>query len=47
MSRFIKEMKLDEGTGPPSEAEIITPKNRLANLKALLNNKPPQDLTQT
>jgi len=37
MSRFIKEMKLDEGDGPPTEAEIITPQSRLANLKALLS----------
>lgn len=37
MSRFIKEMKLDEDDGPPTEAEIITPQNRLANLKALLS----------
>jgi len=37
MSRFINEMKLDEGDGPPTEAEIITPQNRLANLKALLS----------
>jgi ATP-dependent DNA helicase Rep len=37
MSRFIKEMKLDEGNVPPSESEIITPQNRLANLKALLS----------
>ncbi len=37
MSRFIKEMKLDEGDGPPTEAEIITPQVRLANLKALLS----------
>ena len=36
MSRFIKEMKLDEGDAVPTEAEIITPQNRLANLKALL-----------
>jgi ATP-dependent DNA helicase Rep len=36
MSRFIKEMKLDEGTAVPTEAEAITPQNRLANLKALL-----------
>jgi ATP-dependent DNA helicase Rep len=35
-SRFIKEMKLDEGTAVPTEAETITPQNRLANLKALL-----------
>jgi len=37
MSRFIKEMKLDEGDAVPTEAEIITPQTRLANLKALLN----------
>ncbi len=36
MSRFIKEMKLDEGDAVPTEAEAITPQNRLANLKALL-----------
>ncbi|KAF3996904.1 UvrD-helicase domain-containing protein [Glaciimonas immobilis] len=36
MSRFIKEMKLDEGDAVPTEAEQITPQNRLANLKALL-----------
>jgi ATP-dependent DNA helicase Rep len=36
VSRFIKEMKLDEGDAPPTEAETITPQNRLANLKALL-----------
>jgi ATP-dependent DNA helicase Rep len=36
MSRFIKEMKLDEGDAVPTEAETITPQNRLANLKALL-----------
>ena len=30
-------MKLDEGTAAPTEAEIITPQNRLANLKALLS----------
>lgn len=35
-SRFIEEMKLDEGDAPPKEDEIITPKDRLANLKALL-----------
>ncbi|MFZ6843563.1 UvrD-helicase domain-containing protein [Undibacterium sp. RuTC16W] len=37
VSRFIKEMKLDEGTAVPTEEEAITPQNRLANLKALLN----------
>ena len=36
MSRFIKEMKLDEGDAVPTEADIITPQNRLANRKALL-----------
>ncbi|RJG02716.1 UvrD-helicase domain-containing protein [Noviherbaspirillum sedimenti] len=35
-SRFIKEMKLDEGDAVPTEEEVITPQNRLANLKALL-----------
>ena len=37
VSRFIKEMKLDEGDAVPTEAEAITPQNRLANLKALLS----------
>ena len=36
MSRFIKEMKLDEGDAVPAEDEIVTPQDRLANLKALL-----------
>lgn len=36
ISRFIKEMKLDEGTAVATEAETITPQTRLANLKALL-----------
>lgn len=36
VSRFIKEMRLDEGDAPPKEDEIITPQARLANLKALL-----------
>ncbi len=36
MSRFIKEMKLDEGSAVPTEDEMISPKDRLANLKALL-----------
>jgi ATP-dependent DNA helicase Rep len=36
ISRFIGEMKLDEGDAVPTEAEIVTPQNRLANLKALL-----------
>ncbi len=41
MSRFIKEMKLDEGDAVPTEAETITPQNRLANLKALLSTPKP------
>ncbi|MGZ3240578.1 MAG: UvrD-helicase domain-containing protein [Burkholderiaceae bacterium] len=36
VSRFIKEMKLDEGDAVPTEEETITPQHRLANLKALL-----------
>ncbi|MFM8467731.1 MAG: UvrD-helicase domain-containing protein [Oxalobacteraceae bacterium] len=35
-SRFIKEMRLDEGDAAPTEDETLTPQNRLANLKALL-----------
>jgi ATP-dependent DNA helicase Rep len=35
-SRFIKEMKLDEGDAVPKEDEVLTPQDRLANLKALL-----------
>jgi len=35
-SRFIKEMKLDEGDALPADPETITPQNRLDNLKALL-----------
>ncbi|MFZ6720079.1 UvrD-helicase domain-containing protein [Undibacterium sp. Ji49W] len=37
VSRFIKEMKLDEGTALPTETEVLTPKERLAGLKALLS----------
>ncbi len=36
MSRFIKEMKLDEGDAMPTEAEKLTPQERLAKMKALL-----------
>jgi ATP-dependent DNA helicase Rep len=36
VSRFIKEMRLDEGDAAPGEDEMQTPQNRLANLKALL-----------
>jgi ATP-dependent DNA helicase Rep len=35
-SRFIKEMALDVGDAPPKEDEVLSPKARLANLKALL-----------
>ena len=41
ISRFIKEMKLDEGDAVPTEAETITPQDRLANLKALLTKPKP------
>lgn len=36
VSRFIAEMKLDEGKSEVKEAESVTPQARLANLKALL-----------
>lgn len=36
ISRFVKEMKLDEGDAVPKEEEKLTPQDRLANLKALL-----------
>lgn len=36
MSRFIPEMRLDEGDAVPKEEEVLTPQDRLANLKALL-----------
>ncbi|MBA5636860.1 UvrD-helicase domain-containing protein [Duganella sp. LX20W] len=35
-SRFIKEMQLDVGTAAPTESEVLTPKERLARMKALL-----------
>jgi ATP-dependent DNA helicase Rep len=35
-SRFLKEMALDVGDAAPKESEILSPKERLANLKALL-----------
>jgi ATP-dependent DNA helicase Rep len=41
VSRFIKEMALDQGDAPPKETEVLSPKQRLANLKALLNT--PKD----
>jgi len=36
-SRFIKEMQLDVGTAVPMESEVLTPKERLARMKELLN----------
>jgi ATP-dependent DNA helicase Rep len=36
VSRFIKEMRLDEGDALPEEHEVMTPQDRLAGLKALL-----------
>jgi ATP-dependent DNA helicase Rep len=36
ISRFIKEMRLEEGNAAPSEEEQLTPQDRLAGLKALL-----------
>ena len=41
VSRFVKEMQLDVGDAVPTEAETITPQNRLANLKALLQKPKP------
>ena len=35
-SRFIKEMQLEAGDALPQESEVLTPQDRLANLKALL-----------
>jgi ATP-dependent DNA helicase Rep len=40
-SRFIAEMQLDVGDAPPKESEILSPKERLANLKALLATPKP------
>jgi ATP-dependent DNA helicase Rep len=40
-SRFIKEMKLDEGTAVPMESEVLTPKERLARMKELLATPKP------
>eukprot|EP01037_Dinobryon_pediforme_P019224 gene19224-19607_t len=41
MSRFIHEMRLNVGNAVPTEEEQITPQNRLANLKALLQKPRP------
>lgn len=40
-SRFIDEMKLNEGIAVPKKEEILTPKERLANLRALLQKRKP------
>jgi ATP-dependent DNA helicase Rep len=40
-SRFIKEMALDVGDAAPKESEVLTPKERLASLKALLATPRP------
>ncbi len=36
VSRFIKEMRLDEADALPADHEVMTPQDRLAGLKALL-----------
>jgi ATP-dependent DNA helicase Rep len=41
-SRFIKEMALEVGDAAPKETEILSPKERLANLKALLSTSTPK-----
>ena len=41
VSRFVKEMQLDVGDAVPTEADIISPQSRLANLKALLQKPRP------
>ena len=41
ISRFVKEMQLDVGDAVPTEADIISPQSRLANLKALLQKPRP------
>ena len=38
-SRFIEEMKLNEGDAVAKSEEVLTPKQRIARLKALLNTK--------
>jgi ATP-dependent DNA helicase Rep len=40
-SRFIAEMALDQGDAPPKEHEVLSPRERLANLKALLATPKP------
>ncbi|GGX38998.1 UvrD-helicase domain-containing protein [Undibacterium squillarum] len=41
-SRFIKEMRLNEGDAIPKESEVLSPQQRLANLKALLAQPRPE-----
>jgi ATP-dependent DNA helicase Rep len=41
VSRFIKEMALDVGDAVPTESEVISPKERLARMKALLATPKP------
>jgi ATP-dependent DNA helicase Rep len=41
-SRFIAEMQLDVGDAPPKEDEILSPRERLARMKALLATPKPQ-----
>ncbi len=41
-SRFIKEMRLNEGDAVPKESEVLSPQQRLANLKALLAQPRPE-----
>ena len=41
-SRFIKEMQLDADEAAPQESEVLSPKDRLANLKALLSAPRPE-----
>ena len=36
VSRFIAEMRLDQGDAQPKEEEVLTPQDRLASMKALL-----------
>jgi len=42
VSRFIAEMALDVGTAPPTESEVLSPRERLARMKELLSA--PRDI---
>ncbi|SFF62986.1 ATP-dependent DNA helicase Rep [Duganella sp. CF458] len=42
ISRFIAEMALDVGTAPPTESEVLSPRERLARMKELLSA--PRDI---